>query len=97
MSPCPRHLRLSVCLTLVLTPAARGQGPPQAPAADPLPPGAVARLGTVHLVHGAGTVALSPDGNLLEFLAMLPERPQPVMKARRPSSRGPGGRRTHRT
>src|SRR5947209_620352 len=71
MSVSPTRVRFGsslLCLSLVLgLSAARAQEAPRAPAADALPPGAVARLGDGSLWHGADirAVAFAPGRNVL--------------------------------
>lgn len=45
--------------------------------ADPLPPGAIARIGTLRLRHTAdvGALAISPDGRVIVSAARYPEEP----------------------
>jgi len=61
------HCAACIASFLVIVGAAHAQEAPRERASDPLPPGAVARLGTVHFSHGRGVsdCALSPDGTLL--------------------------------
>lgn len=68
----PTHpLRLALCsigFALTLGPSASGQGEPGTDLhGDPLPDGALSRLGTTRLRHGAfiRTVAFLPDGKTL--------------------------------
>src|SRR6266851_593977 len=64
---------LAACLPLTVDEPAFGEPPdPKTPVrsdayGDPLPPGAIARLGTIRLRHGGqiGSVAFSPDGKIL--------------------------------
>jgi len=55
----------TVCLYLLLAPPAWAEPPRTDDHGDPLPPGAVARLGTLRLRDGAACVAFSPDGKTL--------------------------------
>jgi WD40 repeat protein len=52
---------LLAALTLA-APAAPGEAPPADQYGDPLPPGAVARMGSARLRHPANAVAFAPDG-----------------------------------
>src|ERR1700720_4941962 len=61
----------TACLLVLLARPTRAEPPRPDDHGDPLPPGAVARLGTVRLRHvvrdgsGAACVAFSPDGKTL--------------------------------
>jgi len=66
MSAPPARLFLSLTVLLLALLSSQA-APPDDPLADPLPPGARARLGSTRLRHGskAISVTFSPDGNLV--------------------------------
>jgi WD40 repeat protein len=66
----PRHCRLAVLTSLLLA-APLAATPPQDCHGDPLPGGALARMGTTRLRHGDGIchVVYSPDGKFLASLS----------------------------
>src|SRR5262245_51090853 len=57
--------RLAFALVLILPMSLNADEPRRDRFGDPLPPGAVARLGTVNAHTGASTVAFSPDGRTI--------------------------------
>src|SRR5947209_9497188 len=68
MSHPVRCLLLCACVLLGAAPAAAQEGPPRKDAfGDPLPPHALARIGSARLRHGHPIAALlfSPDGKYL--------------------------------
>jgi WD40 repeat protein len=71
MSPTRACLFGTACLFVLLAPPTRAEPPRTDDHGDPLPPGAVARIGTVRLRHvtrdgsGAACVVFSPDGKTL--------------------------------
>jgi WD40 repeat protein len=66
MSPSGVRLFGTVCLLVLLTPSVQAAPPRTDDHGDPLPPGALARLGTVRLRDsGAACVVFSPDGKTL--------------------------------
>jgi WD40 repeat protein len=69
MPPHCCHLLVAACLALATVPQIRGEPPPTDCYGDPLPPGAIARMGTLRFrhpdAHSGIPAAFAPDGKVL--------------------------------